>query len=78
MWDIGREAGAVPGLVLDGGGEGHFLLGHPWLERRLRTGSLLLIYFVAFFEQSPGARSVAGPVLGTVGPEMITLCFLFP
>lgn len=38
--------------------------------------SLLLIYFIAFFGQSLGICSVAGPVLGTVDPEMNIACFL--
>lgn len=54
-----------------------FLMGHPWLEKRLRNFSLLVIYFIAFFEQSLGVCCVAGTVLGTSSPVMnITSCLL--
>lgn len=73
MWDIGREAGAVPGPILDHGVRGSFSTGAPLVGKKTENYFLLLIYFVAFFEQSPGACSVAGPVLGTVLPVPLEL-----
>lgn len=44
--------------------------------KKTESHSLLLIDFIAFFEQSLVVCSTAGPVLATTGPEMTSTFFL--